>query len=62
MSECYIERGFYWGAEYRYLDWKTGEASRWFSNENQCIETAKKKGYTIKHQKELNTKIHKEKK
>ena len=62
MKTCYVERGYYYGAEYRYIDWRTGEESRWFSNEGQCIDAAKEKGYKIQNQKELNTKTHWEEK
>ena len=44
---CYIERGWYYGNAYRYIDCKTSQVSRDFNYITQCVETAHYNGYTI---------------
>ncbi len=45
--ECYIERGWYNGTVYRYVDSVTKVSSREYNWEEQCIDEAMKAGYRI---------------
>lgn len=46
-KQCYIERYWNYGSEYVYVDISSGKESRHFNYEEQCIDEAKKAGYTI---------------
>lgn len=50
---CYIERYWNWGSEYCYVDISNGKESRMFNYEEQCIDEAKRNGYTIRSKSEL---------
>ncbi len=49
IKRCYIKRGFYYGSEYWYEDCITGEASRGYNTEEQCIDELTKAGYVIEY-------------